>query len=659
MMLARKILVILVALFVMSTLVAIVSCAPTPTPSPSPPPAKETAAPPSPVPTATPKPLPPTAVLNIVPVAAGVIDPNVITATLGATTTLYFGATGLQNSSLGVPVHLSASVADPKNPAKKFAWTLTKPSESKAALKDPAAQTTEFTPDVPGYYKVDVVASNDAGAGPMASVQIHIDTYVGVTNGNCKQCHPAKVAEWEKTAHATKLKREIDGRDDPPNSHYGESCIRCHTVGYFPGVSNGGFADIQAKLGYKFPTTQQIQTGKGNWDAMPAELKNVANIQCENCHGPAKEHVTKGVPTMAKSLDEGVCNICHAAGGYQTRGIELKNAKHSEETSTAWNYPVGPDHQACVRCHSGAGYVTFLENPTNMAAWDNEKQTVVCSVCHDPHSEENKFQLRIVGKPVQLPFAAKDAGLSATCQECHNGRENPANAIKGQFPHYSAIAEMMNYVAGVTYGQDVPNSPHGELVGSAPIKDPRDQTGKALLFGGVTPGPCVTCHMWPTITDAKDPYYLKVGGHSFNTVSPDGKLNYTAACKQCHGDLKTFNFTAKADYDGDGKVEGVQDEVKGLLGVLWKALEDKGVKKVDTGYPYATLPQNADDKIRNAWFNYRTVYGVMWGVEDGKPSPGQEGKAQAIHNFKRAVSLLQLSYKDLTGKDMPNATLMK
>jgi hypothetical protein len=46
----------------------------------------------------------------------------------------------------------------------------------------------------------------------------------------------------------------------------------------------------------------------------------------------------------------------------------------------------------------------------------------------------------------------------------------------------------------------------------------------------------------------------------------------------------------------------------------------------------------------------------MWGEETGN---GNEGKAQAMHNFKRAVQLLQLSYKDLTGQDVPGATLMK
>src|SRR5512142_2848341 len=164
--------------------------------------------------------------------------------------------------------------------------------------------------------------------------------------------------------------------------------------------------------------------------------------------------------------------------------------------------------------------------------------------------------------------------------------------------------------------------------------------------------------MYPGLGDAKDPNYLKVGAHTFNTTNAG--FDYGASCKSCHGDVKDFNLKAKADYDGNGKIEGVQDEVKGLLQVVWKALEAKGVKKVATGNPYATLPTGADGKtdtkIMNAWFNFRTVYGVMWGTETGN---GNEGKAAAIHNFKRSVALLQLSYKDLTGGDIAGATAMK
>ncbi|MBI5876089.1 MAG: hypothetical protein HZB53_00440 [Chloroflexi bacterium] len=679
---------LVVALFV----VACDASTPAPTTAPVQPPAAATntpvpppptAVPPAPTPvpstpTPAPKPLPPTAVLKIVPVAAnkgsGIDkgDPNVMTTTIKMmtdtvagpyNTVIALGDSGLTNHSLGVPVHLSAApaVIDAKFPVTKTAWTLTAPPGSKAALKDPAAANTEFTPDVVGIYRVNVTLTNAGGASPVASVQIHADMYIGVEKGNCKQCHPDKVAEWAKTGHAKILTEEIDLKP----THYSESCIRCHSTGYFPGVNNGGFADVQAKLGYQFPTFKQIEAG-GNWAKMPADLKNVSNIQCEACHGPAAEHATKGVARMEATQDEGVCNVCHNGGGNHLKGTDLKSAKHSEEASAAWNEPTGPSRQDCVRCHSGDGYASFLKNPTNPAAWDTNKQTVVCATCHDSHSDANAFQLRIVGKAIALPYESKkDWGLAATCIECHNSRTLPANAIKGTFPHYSSIAEMMDGVAGVDYGQKVANSPHGDLVGAAPVLNPayaKDPTVNKYMFSAIgdekgnTPGPCVVCHMWPTITDQKDPNWHKVGSHSFNTVSPDGKFAYTESCKACHPNVKdSFNITAKADYDGNGKVEGVQTEVKGLLDVLYKEILAKGVTKNQAGYPYFNVPATADDKVKNAIYNFRTVYGVMWGAATGE---GNQGKAQAMHNFKRAVQLLQMSYKDLTGKDVPGATLM-
>jgi hypothetical protein len=48
--------------------------------------------------------------------------------------------------------------------------------------------------------------------------------------------------------------------------------------------------------------------------------------------------------------------------------------------------------------------------------------------------------------------------------------------------------------------------------------------------------------------------------------------------------------------------------------------------------------------------NFRCVNGVM---RDGN------GRAAAIHNFKRAVALLQRSSKNLTGRDVPGATLLR
>jgi hypothetical protein len=38
--------------------------------------------------------------------------------------------------------------------------------------------------------------------------------------------------------------------------------------------------------------------------------------------------------------------------------------------------------------------------------------------------------------------------------------------------------------------------------------------------------------------------------------------------------------------------------------------------------------------------------------------PSGEGRAAAVHNFQRSVALLQASYYELTGQDIPNATIL-
>jgi hypothetical protein len=634
--------------------------------------------------------VPAAAMVEIMPVPAGQQNSAVLTATIKIITstatspdmeTVALSTSGLPNVPISVPVTLRTRPVDPAAPGARVAWELTAPANSRARLTNMDAAQAVLVPDVPGYYKVDARLLNAAGqAGPLGSLRIHASTYAGLNAGQCGACHPQQTQGWAGTGHARIFSDEIDNRRTPDvPSQYTETCARCHTTGYYPAPygSAGGFRDAMVKTRWQFPTWADINAaGKGgpsNWAKAPAEVKNLANVQCEVCHGPAGEHVAgQDRPgLMQSSQDEGICNQCHNGGGQYGKGTELQNAAHANRQAVAWTQPTGPGEQVCVRCHSGKGYVSFLANPQNPAAWDNTPQTVACATCHDPHGNGNPFQLRVVDRPVELPFAVKsNVGLSATCYECHNARNVAADAAGGQmnFPHYSSVAEFISDTGGVTYGKQIPDSPHGKAVGSQPVPNPAWQAGSAepqFLFSkvgdaqGNVPGPCVVCHMWPTIQDPNDPNRHKVGGHSFNTLSPDGQFSYGSACKSCHGDIKSFNLPAKADYDGNGKVEGVQDEVAGLLNVLWQALEAHGVKKVPGGYPYVTLPEDAagqtDPQITNAWYNFRNVYGVMWGDGTGD---GNQGRAQAVHNFQRSVALLQLAYKDLTGQDVPGAAIL-
>ena len=77
---------------------------------------------------------------------------------------------------------------------------------------------------------------------------------------------------------------------------------------------------------------------------------------------------------------------------------------------------------------------------------------------------------------------------------------------------------------------------------------------------------CVTCHTHPNEGDPEFgiPAFT---GHTFEPT--------VEACQRCHGDIADFtDILAKSDFDGDGSIEGIQDEVRGLLDVLEQTIID-------------------------------------------------------------------------------------
>ena len=254
---------------------------------------------------------------------------------------------GLLNVGVGQPVYLEVDVATNVSVPKvtNIIWTLTqKPASSAATLQvSPlgtnvpvyevsdrlvyqAAGRMLLRPDVAGYttndvYKVTATIYTTNTGPTNVTVTITAGTYMGVgllpgTSG-CALCHSGgqiatnMVVPWEVTAHASMFARGIDGL---VSSHYSKSCIQCHTVGYDTNALavNGGFDDVAAQLGWVFPAVLT----NSNWASMETNyptLANVANIQCENCHGPGSQHMdTFGKTNMiAISFGSGDCAQCH------------------------------------------------------------------------------------------------------------------------------------------------------------------------------------------------------------------------------------------------------------------------------------------------------------------------------------------------------------
>ncbi len=97
----------------------------------------------------------------------------------------------------------------------------------------------------------------------------------------CKNCHTAEHDKWSESLHSRAFsKLEKVGKSFDP------ACIQCHSVGY---EKAGGFIDIDA--------TPQLM-----------------NVQCENCHGAAREHADAAgtKPTTNKGWQpQQMCAQCH------------------------------------------------------------------------------------------------------------------------------------------------------------------------------------------------------------------------------------------------------------------------------------------------------------------------------------------------------------
>jgi formate-dependent nitrite reductase cytochrome c552 subunit len=144
-----------------------------------------------------------------------------------------------------------------------------------------------------------------------------------------------------------------------------------------------------------------------------------------------------------------------------------------------------------------------------------------------------------------------------------------------------------------------------------------------------------------------------VNCHNHHVPFEEGSVAYTghefkptvAACQPCHGTLTDFaDIKAKDDYDGNGAVGGVQDEVTGLLEIL--------KEKVIEATPDDSTADLA--AIQAAWSepglpNLATVLGnkTITTKEQRKAAYNwmfvEFDQSHGVHNATYAIQLLQQS----------------
>jgi len=442
-------------------------------------------------------------------------------------TTLHRTSTALPNVGVGSKIYFMANQGDTNT--YTYSWVLTRPIGSTTVLSGTSIQNPTMVPDLEGTYIVTLVLTGAGGTSAPDSMYISAGTWVGtgIEGGMTPYwpqcgffCHNDKIGEWEGTGHAVLFTEGING---VASSHYGPSCISCHTVGYDtdPAANNYGFDDVATLLNWTFPTTLQA----GNWDSMVADypsLANLANIQCENCHGPGSRHGGENrYNRIAVSLNSGVCAVCHDSG-HHMYPFQWDFSRHAVSKGE----PGDPEHMnssSCARCHTAQGYLNETLGGQPSAAPYKLVESVTCATCHDPHSAQNSHQLR---RPQ----------LYGVCYDCHKVR------LSSRGFHRSHQSEMLEGTAGYNYP--------GELYVNGSHTYATDK--------------CVTCHMAAAPSDS---LATIVGGHTFAVVNDnetpddtgDDILNDTG-CQSCHGSVSLlFLRTAQA------QVKAVLDSLGALL----------------------------------------------------------------------------------------------
>jgi hypothetical protein len=384
-----------------------------------------------------------------------------------------------------------------------YDWTLTKPAGSNATLLDANTQNPEFTPDVMGTYELTVT---DLATAKPVTFAVHAGKWTGMIAGQdadgrpkpdpaCMQCHVKNTPHfdlftpWARSGHAEVFTQNVNN----PNGHYSAACLSCHTVGFSEKPVNNNGIDDSIDWQAFLATDLLTHGGLENWNKITQQFPKtaqMANIQCENCHGPQDSPAHMKKDGSRKTLSSDLCGTCHGEPLRHGRYQQWQLSKHSNyETAVA----EGTD-PSCSKCHSAQGFIAWQNQGFSTAnvkvTWKEEDvHPATCATCHDPHDvgstsggPTTNAKVRVTGNTPALPsgFTATNVGTGALCMTCHNGRRGLRNdsnftvADSTRAPHLGPQADIL-------MGQNLYFVKVGARSNHANVQDS-----------------CVTCHMEST-----------------------------------------------------------------------------------------------------------------------------------------------------------------
>ncbi|MEZ5357307.1 MAG: hypothetical protein R3F48_00660 [Candidatus Zixiibacteriota bacterium] len=306
------------------------------------------------------------------------------------------------------------------------------------------------------------------------------------------------------------------------------------------------------------------------------------------------------------------CFECHNGLLDQAQG-EWANSIHASGNTVDYTNRGGSD---CTKCHDQEGYISFLATGELPDVPFENVSAIGCFTCHDPHGNGD-MSIRFVGAYTLENGDVFDHGNGNQCASCHHSRMSADDIVDNTTvnsrygPHHGPQGDLINGSNGYEFpgeGYSFATSPHALVVDNA----------------------CIGCHMGDPSTHIG----YKIGGHSFNMVDEESGEDLHALCADasCHGTAADeFDFTADADYDHDGTIEGYQTEIEGMMDSLIVLLQGQGILNGTGGTVSGTY---ADGHLVGALYNLRYI---------------EEDRSEGIHNFNYARTLLEASIDYVSG----------
>lgn len=314
------------------------------------------------------------------------------------------------------------------------------------------------------------------------------------------------------------------------------------------------------------------------------------------------------------------------------------HADFEAEAFNHWNEddpPVIPE--TCAKCHGMSGFLDYVgQDGSAQFVVDKPARapdTLACITCHN----DPAWALDVVKLPSGIEL--KTEGHNAICMTCHSGMGAGSSVDKRTegleldtvIPDSSLISAHYFHAAAMHAGNDGKSGYQYEgknYVGTFQHAEPVNT--------------CIECH----------------DQHSLDMRTSDSADK--DMCSTCHSevngpeDYRKISMS-KVDYDGDGAVEPVYDEIDGALATLYKAIQGYSAEKAapflfGENYPYVFNDTNGDGiagedetifpngyksftpRMLRATFNYMFV----------SKDPGKY-----VHNAKYALQLIYDSIEDL------------